>query len=105
VARTTGRRNGYWVLAGKLERKMPLEDPDLGGKMVLQDRQCKYTATVRRVRVTTGAVKKALTIKYYECLPVCLLIKTNLMSRSHKWFILESRSVPCVDSQYDSVTV
>jgi hypothetical protein len=54
----TGRRNAYWVLAGKLERKMSLEDPDLGGKMVLQDRQCAYTVTIRRVRVTTAAVKK-----------------------------------------------
>ena len=57
VARTTGRRNAYWVLAGKLERKMPLEDPNLDGKMVLQDRQCTYTVTLRRVRVTTAAVK------------------------------------------------
>jgi hypothetical protein len=32
VARMTGRRNAYWVLAGKLERKLPLEDPDLVGK-------------------------------------------------------------------------
>ena len=60
----TGRRNAYWVLAGNLERKMPLEDSDLGGKMVLQDRQRTYTVTLRRVRVTTAAVKKALTIKY-----------------------------------------
>jgi hypothetical protein len=58
VARTTGWRNAYWVLAGELERKMPLEDPDLGGKMVLQDRQCTYIITLRRVRVTTDAVKK-----------------------------------------------
>jgi hypothetical protein len=59
-----GRRNAYWVLAGKLERKMPLEDPDLGGKILLQDRQRTYTVTLRRIRVTTAAVKKALTIKY-----------------------------------------
>jgi hypothetical protein len=63
VARMT-RINGYWVLAGKLESKMSLEDPDLGGKMILQDRQYTCTVTLRSIRVTTAAVKKALTIKY-----------------------------------------
>jgi hypothetical protein len=58
VARMTGRRNAYWVLAGKLERNSPLEDLELGGKMVLQDTQCTYTVTLWRVRVTTVAVEK-----------------------------------------------
>jgi len=41
VARVTGRRNAYRVLAGKLERKMPLEDPNLGRKKGIA-RQATY---------------------------------------------------------------
>jgi len=37
---------------------------NLKEKMLLQDRQRIYTVKLSRVRVTTAAVKKALTIKY-----------------------------------------
>jgi len=41
-------------------------DIDIGWKRILQDRQCTYNVPLRCVRVTTVAVRKAISITYSE---------------------------------------
>jgi hypothetical protein len=58
-----------------------------------QNRQCTYNVILARVRVTTVAVEKQLSITYSECVSVALV--TQHAKRTHR-IILSSVACPAV---------
>jgi len=46
-----------------------------------QDRQCTYSTTLRRVRVTTVAVGKAISFTHSECVSVAIVVRRSKRMR------------------------
>jgi hypothetical protein len=52
-----GTRDVYRVLVGDLIERNHLEDLNINERIILQDRQCMYYVTLRRIHATTVAVE------------------------------------------------
>ena len=59
-----------WKVLGKFLYKRKANDETKRE----QDKQCTYNVTLRCVRVTIVPAEKAISIKYYECVCVCVLL-------------------------------